>query len=51
MPNIKDAIADAKKCVKAGNPLTKCLSEANEKYHLTKDERMKVRKAVAGKND
>lgn len=49
MADIKIALEDVKKCVKDGNPLGKCIEEANKKYHLTPKQKTDIRKALAKK--
>ena len=51
MVDIKTAMADVEKCVKAGDTLSNCVKKADEKYHLTKDQKSKIRQAMAKKKD
>lgn len=49
MVDIKSALEDVRKCVKAGNPVGKCMSEADKKYHLTPKQKTDIRKALSKK--
>lgn len=49
MADIKSALEDVKKCVKDGNPVSKCISLADKKYHLTATQKSDIRKALAKK--
>jgi hypothetical protein len=46
MATLKDIVADVKKCVKEGNPQSKCISEVGDKYDLDRDERSQLRKML-----
>lgn len=49
MADIKIALEDVKKCVKDGNPVSKCISQADKKYHLSPKQKSDIRKALAKK--